>query len=144
VDVISASMYLLDTNITGYIVSGRSQAARNLLKQMLAEAKATIMVSTITEAEIFFGLERKPEAIRLRASVLALLQTVQIRAWDSDAAQAYGRLRANLRTSGKTLAEMDLLIASHAIAIGATLVTHDQAFKQLTPLLTVVDWATDL
>jgi tRNA(fMet)-specific endonuclease VapC len=144
VDVISGPLYMLDTNITGYIVSGRSQAARDLLKQTLAEDKATVLVSTITEAEILFGLERKPEATRLRASVIALLQTVQIQAWDSNAAQAYGRLRANLRTSGKTLAEMDLLIASHAIAVGAILVTHDQAFQQLAPLLTVVNWATDL
>jgi len=39
---------------------------------------------------------------------------------------------------------MDLLIASHAIAVGATLVTHDKAFLGASPSLQVVDWATDL
>ncbi len=75
---------------------------------------------------------------------MALLQAVEILAWDSSAAQAYSRLRAKLRTAGKSLADIDLLIASHAIVIDATLVSHDKAFQHLSPFLTVVDWATDI
>lgn len=135
-------LYLLDTNITGYIVSGKSPAARSALKQTLPQA--SVAISAITVAEILYGLELKPEATRLRASVERLFQAVEIRSWDSPAAQAYGRLRARLRSAGKTLAEMDLLIASHALAAGAVLVSHDKAFQHVTPFLTVVDWATDL
>lgn len=137
-----SSLYLLDTNITGYIVSGRSPSAREMLKQTLQHT--AVVISTITEAEILFGLELKPEAARLRASVEALFQAVDVRSWDSAAAQAYSRLRSRLKTAGKSLAEMDLLIASHALATGAVLVSHDKAFQHLTPFLTVVDWATDL
>ena len=39
---------------------------------------------------------------------------------------------------------MDLLIASHALAAQAILVSHDGAFEHLAPFLTVVDWAVDL
>ncbi len=39
---------------------------------------------------------------------------------------------------------MDLLIASHAVAADAVLVSHDQAFRELHPSLTLIDWATDL
>jgi tRNA(fMet)-specific endonuclease VapC len=106
--------------------------------------QASVAISAITVAEILYGLELKPEATRLRASVERLFQAVEIRSWDSPAAQAYGRLRARLRSAGKTLAEMDLLIASHALAAGAVLVSHDKAFQHVTPFLTVVDWATDL
>ena len=137
-----SALYLLDTNITGYIVSGRSQLARDTLKQTLKHA--AVVVSTITEAEILFGLELKPEAARLRAAVETLLQAVEIRSWDSAAAHAYGRLRGRLKTAGTSLAAMDLLIASHALAAGAVLVSHDKAFQHVTPFLTVVDWATDL
>lgn len=140
-DVTGAPLYLLDTNIAAFILSGRSQAARLMLKQTLVHAE--VMISTITEAEIMFGLELKPKAVRLRTEVEALFQTIEIRPWDSKAAQAYGRLRAQLKVAGKGLAEMDLLIASHALATGATLVSHDRAFQHVTPLLTVVDWATD-
>lgn len=135
-------LYLLDTNITGYIVSGKSPAARSALKQTLPQAP--VAISAITVAEILYGLELKPEATRLRASVERLFQAVEIRSWDSTAAQSYGRLRARLRSAGRTLAEMDLLIASHALAAGAVLVSHDKAFQHVTPFLTVVDWATDI
>ncbi len=137
-----SSLYLLDTNITAYIVSGRSQSAREMLKQTLQHT--AVGISTITEAEILFGLESKPEATRLRASVETLFDAVEIRSWDSAAAQAYGRLRSRLKTAGKSLAVMDLLIASHALSTGAVLVSHDKAFQHVTPFLTVVDWATDL
>lgn len=140
--VTSAALYMLDTNITGYLVNGRSQAVRTHFKQAMAKDQVTI--STITEAEILHGLERRPEATRLRSSVLALLATVQIRPWNSDAAKSYAKLRTTLSTKGESLSLIDLLIASHALAIGAILVSHDQAFQHLTAYIPVVDWATDL
>jgi tRNA(fMet)-specific endonuclease VapC len=142
VDVTEPARYLLDTNITGYIVSGRSPAARNMLRQTLPHA--SVIISAITEAEILYGLELKPEATRLRASVARLFQAVEIRSWDSGAAAAYGRLRARLKSAGTPLAEIDLLIASHALAMGAILVSHDKAFKNAAPFLTIADWAPDI
>ena len=53
-------------------------------------------------------------------------------------------LSATSRSSGKSLALMDLLIASQAVATGAVLVSHDNAFRRLTSFLTVTDWATDI
>jgi tRNA(fMet)-specific endonuclease VapC len=73
-----------------------------------------------------------------------LLGLIQICAWESTAAQAYGRLRARLKASGKPLATLDLMIAAHAVALGATLVSHDRAFRHTASFLTVVDWASDL
>ena len=139
---VGAPLFLLDTNIVGFIVNGRSLAARHELKLRLADS--AVMISAVTEAEILFGLERRPEAIRLRVAVEALLSTLQIRPWDSEAADAYAKLRVGLEAAGKSLTLMDLLIASHAAAAGAILVSHDQAFQQLKPFLTVVDWATDI
>jgi tRNA(fMet)-specific endonuclease VapC len=70
-------------------------------------------------------------------------------AWDHDAAVAYGGLRAALERAGTPLGALDTLIAAHALAAGAVLVTHDAAFHRLRTLamkpgLQVVDWATDL
>ena len=134
--------YLLDTNILGYIASGRSRAARNTLEQ--TRASAPVCLSVMTEAEMLFGLERRPEATRLRTSITALMRSFHIPPWNSEAAQTYAKLRFNPSATGRTLAVMDLLIAAHALAIGATLVSHDKALHQLAPHLHVVDWATDL
>jgi len=140
--VSGSGLYLLDTNITGYIISGRSLSARGALKQALEESR--VAISAVTEAEILYGLELKPEARRLRASVERLFKVIEVQAWDSAAALAYSRLRSRLRAAGKTLSGMDLMIAAHALAMEAILVTHDNAFQNVLPYLAVVDWASDL
>ena len=134
--------HLLDTNTAAYIVSGRSKAARQRFKE--ERAHASVALSTISQAEILFGLENKPEATRLRSAVEALFGTVRILPWDTAAAQAYGKLRAQLKPAGKNLSTMDMLIAAHAVAADAVLVTRDKAFLHARPFLDVVDWATDL
>jgi tRNA(fMet)-specific endonuclease VapC len=106
--------------------------------------QAPITISAITEAEILYGLAKRPEATRLRAAVEALLASVEILAWDSEAAMAYGTLRARLSAAGKSLSAMDMLIAAHAVATDAILVTRDAAFLQVEALRPVVNWATDL
>ena len=134
--------FLLDTNTVSYIVRGRSPAVRQ--QYLVAARYATIALSTITEAEIRFGLERRPGTIRLRANFERFFASVRLLAWDSTAAQAYAKLRAQLTAHGKTLALMDLLIAAQAIAVGAVLVSHDAAFSHAAPFVQVEDWATDL
>jgi tRNA(fMet)-specific endonuclease VapC len=61
----------------------------------------------------------------------------------------YGELRARLQSAGSPLGALDTLIAAHALAIDAVLVTHDKGFGKLKHAgldraLQVVDWATDL
>lgn len=135
-------LYLLDTNITGYILRGQSLQARRSLQESLPHAR--VAISSVSEAEILFGLELKPEARRLRAAVEDLLATIEILAWDSEAARAYAKLQAQLQTTGKALSYPDIFIASHALSLGAVLVSHDRAFRHVKPFLSVEDWAEDL
>ena len=138
-----SAIYLLDTNTVSYIAIDRSPAARSSLNRMIRDH--SISISAITEGEVLFGLARNPgaKAARLRASVELLFPRLSILPWDSAAARTYGTLRAQLSSSGKSLSLMDMLIAAHALSVDATLVTHDNAFKQVQALRTV-DWATDL
>jgi tRNA(fMet)-specific endonuclease VapC len=140
--VSSSTLYLLDTNITGYILRGRSPQARHKLEENLRNG--SVAISCVTEAEILFGLELKPEARRLRTAIEQFFQVIEVVAWDREAAQAYARLRGKLQKAGKTLSEADLMIAAHAISMGAVLVSHDNAFKHVHPFVTVVDWAKDV
>ena len=136
-------LYILDTNTLSFLVSGRSPSVRK--HYIEAEGAGSRMaISAITEAEALFGLAKRPEATRLRAAFGRLFAQLEILPWDSKVARAYGDLRADLSANGKSLALMDLLIAAHAIAAGATLVTHDKALLQASGSLRAVDWATDL
>ena len=141
-DVSRVPLVLLDTNTTSYIISGRSPSARIHLRESLAQER--VAISAITEAEIRYGLELKPGAQRLRAAVDQLLSVVEVCGWDSAAAQAYARLRSRLKVAGMPQAELDLQIAADALALGATLVSHDRAFQNVKAYVTLADWAGDV
>lgn len=134
-----APTYLLDTNIASFIIRG---GPPQLMARLRAQSVTAVGISAITEAELRYGLARKPGATALATAVTAFLRHVQTLPWDSDAAERYGRLRAELETAGTPLGGMDMLIAAHALALGATLVTNDQAFRRV-PNLAFEDWTTD-
>ena len=136
------ALYMLDTNTVSYITKGHSKAAR--ARMLNLEEDEVVCLSVITEAEIRYGLAKRPEAVALRERMEWFLAAVKVLPWGRDEARAYGVLRANLESSGKTLENMDMLIAAHAIAIGAVLVTNDKAFAQVEDLHASVNWATDL
>ena len=136
------SIYLLDTNILSYIAKRRSSAARTRLESLGDED--TVCISAVTEAEVRYGLAKRPEARTLRAAIEGLLFKLRILPWGSDEAAAYGDLRARLETAGIVLSAMDMMIAAQAIATGAVLVTNDKAFSLIQGLHGIENWAADV
>jgi tRNA(fMet)-specific endonuclease VapC len=135
-------IYLLDTNTLSYIAKGKSQAARAHLASL--RAGETACISSITEAEVRYGLAKRPQAQSLHAALEALLFKLQILPWGSEEARVYGRLRARLEAAGSALSELDLQIAAHAISVGAVLVTNDKALRRIKELNGTVNWASDI
>ena len=136
------SLHLLDTNMVSYIVKGRSHAARaRLLALKEGEVAA---VSAITEAEIRYGLAKRPEATSLELLMDGFLASLQVLPWGRQEAAAYGKLRASFERIGMSLGNIDMMIAAHAIAGEAVLVTNDRAFSQVSELRGIANWATDL
>ncbi len=133
---------MLDTNMVSYIVKARSLAASERLLALKEDEVACL--SAITEAEIRYGLFRKPDAVALQTLMDAFLASMRVLSWGRNEAEAYGRVRARLERSGMSLGNMDMMIAAHAIATGAILVTNDKAFSQVDDLGATVNWATDL
>jgi tRNA(fMet)-specific endonuclease VapC len=138
-------IYLLDTNTVSYIVKGQSRNARR--KLMRASADHDVCISVITEAEIRFGLARGKLPAAAEAAIELFLSKLDILAWDSTAARAYAEARATLERIGRPLANMDLLIAAHAAAVGAILVTNDRTLRDCSKHIGVrqtVNWADDV
>ena len=101
----------------------------------------------MTEAEIRFGLARGKLSAATEAAVELFLSKIDILAWDSAAARSYAKARATLERIGKPLANMDLLIAAHAAAVGAVLVTNDHTLRECSKHIDVrqtVNWADDV
>lgn len=132
-----AQRYMLDTNTASYIIKGKPLAIR---EHLLKVPMASVCISTITEAELLRGVAKKPEAKRLSVAVKEFLLRVDILPWDSDAAEAYAKLRTACENEGKSLGAMDMLIAAHSIAAETILITNDNAFYNVQHLLTLEDW----
>jgi len=129
-------VYMLDTNVVSYFVRGTSRTVRNRLLNSPVESLA---VSTVTEAELLFWIARRPGDARTSVSVRDFLARVVSLAWDSRAAEVYAVIREEQRRIGRPLTTEDLMIASHALSLGLTLVTSDKAFSFVDGLKTE-DW----
>lgn len=136
-------IYLLDTNMVSYIIKGRSPAARARLEALRLHRDHEACVSIITVSEILHGLEKIGASPQRSKAIELFFSTLSVYVWDYPAAQAYGVLRATQETSGKTLGPYDMQIAAHAIALKATVVTHDNGFHRVFGL-PLEDWAVDL
>ncbi|HEY9085401.1 MAG TPA: type II toxin-antitoxin system VapC family toxin [Candidatus Tyrphobacter sp.] len=128
--------YLLDTNIASYIIREKDPIIRRRLRRVPVSG---VCISAITQAELLFGVARKSEAKALSAAVSAFLDHVEVLAWGSDSAKCYAELRARSERKGVSLGSLDMLIAAHAIAVGAVLVTNDAAFKNIEQAR-IEDW----
>jgi tRNA(fMet)-specific endonuclease VapC len=126
---------MLDTNTASTLIRGRVGAA---LQSLLAKRDACI--SVITEAELRFGVTRRPDATRLASAVAVFLQDTPSLPWTSVTAKAHAQLRTRMETQGIGLSAMDLLIAAHALANDCILISADRAFAQV-PGLRVLDWS---
>jgi tRNA(fMet)-specific endonuclease VapC len=130
---------MLDTNAVSVFMHGRSKAVDH---EIAVRRKPELCISTITYGETLYGLANRPAALHLAVAAEMLFQMVDILPWTTDTARAYGQLRAAMRRSGLSLQPLDMLIAAHAVSVGATLITSDRAFLHV-PELKIADWSLD-
>jgi tRNA(fMet)-specific endonuclease VapC len=123
--------YLLDTNMASYVIKGNFPRVRERLMKV---PMADVGVSVITEAELRFGVARKPGSARLKVAVDEFLLRVEILPWDSNAAHQYAGLRSALEDAGAPMGNLDMMIAAQARAAGIVLVTHDRVFRRVKHL----------
>lgn len=128
-------IWMLDTNAVSDLIRIHAILSRRVKSVPMSQ----LAISTITEAELLYGLAKRPNAKTLHIAVHELLLRVNVLPWTHEAAQRYGVLRATLEERGKSLSALDCLIAAHALSFGATLITRDKAFRQV-PNLRVEDW----
>lgn len=130
------TLYLLDTNTVSAALRGSASLDTRL--QRLDPAQWCI--SAITRAELRYGVALKPEATKLARYVEAFLQATTTAPWDQSAADAHGALRAKLRRAGTPIGDFDEMIAAHALALEAVLVTDNTRHFQRVEGLALENW----
>lgn len=131
-----SQLYMLDTNIVSDLVRNPQGPVTQHIIKVGSEA---ICISIITAAELRYGCARKGSA-KLLENVEAILGSIQVLAFDVPADAEYGKIRVELEAAGKPIGPNDLLIAAHAYALGAVLVTANMGeFSRVRGLL-VENW----
>jgi tRNA(fMet)-specific endonuclease VapC len=129
------SRLMLDTNMVGFLVRGRPA----VVDRAVAVSQGTLCVSAITRGEVAFGVSRRPPSNALKRAIAELWDRLDILPWDAAVADCYGVIRANMERKGKPLGALDMMIAAHALAVGAVLVTNDGSFTAVDGLR-LEDW----
>ena len=128
--------YMLDTNICIYLIQRHPP---QVLQRLSALKQGEALMSVVTYAELRAGLEMQQRNRDHDEKVLALLvQRIPVLPFTEAAAEQFGILRAAIRDRRRDA--LDRLIAAHAIASGAVLITNNEADFRDYPGLQVENW----
>ena len=128
---------MLDTNICIYLIK---QHPPSVLEHFLSQQVGDIGISSITVAELDYGVSKSRHAMKNRLALAQFISPLEVASFDREAAAAYGRLRATLEQKGTPIGAMDLLIAAHALSLGVRLVTNNAREFRRVPGLRVENW----
>lgn len=128
-------IYLLDSDTCVELLRRREPTASSVE----AHSPADLAISTVTEAELEYGilLHPNPEGVRARLDRL-LAAPIEILPFDRGAARVHARVRAELRPH--PIGPHDLIIASVALTHRLVLVTHNTREFRRVPGLRIEDW----
>ena len=128
--------YMLDTNIISDLIRNpQGKAARRIAKV----GEDSVCTSVIVAAELRYGCA-KSGSKRLAKVVEDLLDEIAVLPLKVPADAEYGAIRSELEAAGKPIGSNDLLIAAHARATGATIVTANAAEFKRVRGLKVENW----
>lgn len=132
--------YMLDTNICIFAIKQKAPA---LIRKLIAHDPEDICISSITYAELMYGVEKSQYVERNRLAMLLFLSPIEILDFDHTAAEEYGKIRADLERKGTPIGPMDQLIAGHAKAKELVLVTNNTKEFLRVEGLQVEDWTKE-
>ena len=129
-------MYLIDTDILIYSLNRNTVVQENFKKNRL-KPKA---ISVISYGELFFGARKSVFQEKNIAVVRKISEIFPIIDVSRSIMETFGELKANLQKEGKSLSDLDLIIASTALVMNFVLVTNNIRHFKRIPGLTLENW----
>ena len=133
-------LYMLDTDTVSYLVRGKTPA---LDVRVAAASPKHLCISAVTRGELLYGLKLTDGAHRLAWLVDQFLLRVQCLPWDEAAATHFASIAVDLHKAGTPIGSMDAMIAGHALAISAVLVTNNARHFSRVAGLTIENWSQE-
>ncbi len=128
--------YLLDTDIYIYLAGGNEK----IRDKILEVGDENIFLSSISVAELYFGVFYSARQSENLKKIQKNLEKLQILNFTRHTAKIFGQLKAQLKKRGRTIADLDLAIASIALQHQHVLVTHNTRHFSTMPELVLEDW----
>lgn len=133
--------YLFDTDTCIYLINGRKPAQHILGRMALLGADTAVGVSIITVAELRYGVAKSQHRRQNAAALERFLLDFVILPFDDAATRAYGPAHVALESRGRQIGPLDTLIAAHALALSAVMVTNNAREFSRVPGLVCENWA---
>jgi tRNA(fMet)-specific endonuclease VapC len=130
--------YLLDTNICIYLIK---QKPPKVLERFSNLALSDIGISSITVAELEYGVYKSQQQEKNRSALMQFLIPLEVIEFDQAAATVYGEIRSDLESRGLVIGAMDMLIAAHALSLSVTLVSNNVREFSRIDNLSLENWA---
>ena len=133
-------MYLLDTNICIFAINKRPA---NVLETIKKKSKSGIYISSLTVAELEYGVENSNYIEDNRIALLKFLSIFNVLNFDDMDAAPYGKLKTKLKKTGQIIGPIDMLLAAQAISKELIFVTNNvDEFKRIDGLK-IEDWTNN-
>lgn len=130
--------YMLDTNICIYAIK---QKPEQVFQRLQTIDPQDVCVSSVTYAELVHGVEKSAAIEKNRVALSMLLANIEILDFDTNAADQYGKVRADLEKRGTPIGPLDIMIAGHALSAGCTIVTNNVGEFSRVKGLKIENWA---
>ena len=128
--------FLIDTNIIIYRLKNMGNVNSNFLKNR----DKPMAISVISYGELVFGAKKSKYVDKNLETVSQIKVIFPLLEINSSVMDTFGDIKAYIQKIGKTVDDMDLLIAATAIANKMTLVTHNTKHFKNIPNLVLEDW----
>jgi len=128
--------YMLDTNISIYVIKRRPMAVLGVFNQHANQ----MCISSITLAELLHGVEKSASPEHNLRQVEDFVSRLDVLEYGGKAASHYGEIRADLERKGTPIGVNDLHIAGHARSEGLTLVTNNRREFERVEALRLDNW----
>ena len=133
------SFFLLDTNIVSHMMANPDGVvAKRAQKCANGPNNPQLCTSVVVHCELAYGVKKRG-SVRLENALMAQLDSLLVLPLEEEVVVHYAAIRAHLEVLGQTIGANDTLIAAHAMALDATLVSADAEFMRV-PGLKVENW----
>jgi len=129
--------YMLDTDISIYVIKNRPQTARIKFQQHQGQ----LCISSVTVMELFYGVEKSTQRERNLRDIEGFIQRLEVLDYDEKAAAHTASIRAELEKLGTPIGAYDQMIAGHARSCGMVVVTNNVHEFQRIAGLRLENWA---